>query len=27
VTCVAERLDLAWYESGGCHLVRSWPLG
>lgn len=27
VTCVAERLDLAWYEAGGCHLVRSWPLG
>jgi 2'-5' RNA ligase len=23
----AERIDLAWYEPGNCHLVRSWPLG
>lgn len=21
----AERLDLAWYDAGNCHLVRSWP--
>lgn len=27
VRCVAERLDLAWYEAGDCHLVRSWALG
>lgn len=25
--CRAERLDLAWYEPGHTHLVRSWPLG
>lgn len=23
----AERLDLAWWESGGCRLLASWPLG
>lgn len=23
----AARIDLAWYEPGNCHLVRSWPLG
>lgn len=23
----AERIDLAWYEPGNCHLVRSWQLG
>ena len=25
--CRAERLDLAWWESGGCRLLRTWPLG
>lgn len=25
--CRAERVDLAWYEPGGCHVVRSFPLG
>lgn len=25
--CRAERLDLAWWESGGCRVLRSWPLG
>ena len=23
----ATRLDLAWYEAGGCRVLRSWPLG
>jgi hypothetical protein len=23
----AERLDLAWYEAGRCHVVESWRLG
>lgn len=23
----AERIDLAWYEPGNCHRIRSWPLG
>ncbi len=23
----AERLDLAWYEAGRCHVVESWTLG
>lgn len=27
VNCRAERLDLAWYESGNCHRMASWPLG
>ena len=27
VTCRAEWLDLAWYESGNCHLRRRWRLG
>ncbi|MDN5798204.1 MAG: 2'-5' RNA ligase family protein [Intrasporangium sp.] len=27
VTCRVERLDLAWYEPGNCHLVTSWRLG
>ena len=27
VTCRAEWLDLAWYESGNCHLLSRWPLG
>lgn len=26
-TCAAERLDLAWYERGNCHVITSWPLG
>ncbi len=26
-SCRAERLDLAWYEAGNCHLLRSWRLG
>ncbi|MCU1536521.1 MAG: hypothetical protein JWP82_872 [Humibacillus sp.] len=25
--CRAERLDLAWYEPGGCRVLRSWALG
>jgi 2'-5' RNA ligase len=25
--CRAERLDLAWYEPGGCRVLRSWRLG
>jgi 2'-5' RNA ligase len=25
--CVAERLELVWYEAGHCHLIRSWVLG
>ncbi|MDV3220824.1 2'-5' RNA ligase family protein [Intrasporangium sp.] len=25
-TCVAERLDLAWYEAGGCRVLAAWPL-
>lgn len=25
--CRADRLDLAWYEPGGCRVLRSWPLG
>ena len=25
--CRADRLDLAWYEAGGCRVLRSWPLG
>jgi hypothetical protein len=25
--CRAERLDLAWYDAGNCHVVRSWRLG
>jgi hypothetical protein len=27
VTVRAERLDLAWYEPGNCHLIASWPVG
>jgi hypothetical protein len=27
VQCRAERLDLAWYEADGCHVIRSWALG
>lgn len=23
----AERVDLAWYQAGGCRLLDSWPLG
>ncbi|HET8595056.1 MAG TPA: 2'-5' RNA ligase family protein [Intrasporangium sp.] len=26
-TCWADRLDLAWYEPGNCHVVTSWKLG
>lgn len=26
-SCRAERLDLAWYQTGNCHVIRSWPLG
>lgn len=25
--CRADRLDLAWYEQGGCRILASWPLG
>lgn len=25
--CVADRLDLAWYEPGNCHVITSWKLG
>lgn len=25
--CRAERLDLAWYDAGNCHVVHSWQLG
>jgi len=25
--CRAERLDLAWYAAGDCHVLRSWRLG
>jgi 2'-5' RNA ligase len=25
-SCRAERVDLAWYEPGACHLIRSWSL-
>lgn len=25
--CRAERLDLTWWESGRCRVLRSWPLG
>ena len=27
VTCVLERLQLAWWESGSCHVIRGWDLG
>ncbi|HSP61020.1 MAG TPA: 2'-5' RNA ligase family protein [Ornithinimicrobium sp.] len=27
VACRADTLDMAWWESGRCHLVRRWPLG
>lgn len=27
VRCRAGRLDLAWYDAGSCHVVRSWRLG
>jgi hypothetical protein len=26
-TCRAERLDLAWYDAGNCHVIRTWPIG
>lgn len=25
--CAVDRLDLAWYEEGGCRVLRSWRLG
>lgn len=27
VDCSADRLDLAWYEPGNCHVIASWKLG
>jgi len=27
VSSRAQRLDLAWYQPGNCHVIRSWPLG
>ncbi len=27
VTCVLDRLQLAWWESGACHVIRGWDLG
>lgn len=27
VTCVLDRLQLAWWESGGCHVIAEWALG
>lgn len=27
VTCLADRVDLAWYEPHRCRLMTSWPLG
>ncbi|MFV0429622.1 MAG: 2'-5' RNA ligase family protein [Arachnia sp.] len=24
--CVADALELVWYESGNCHLIQRWPL-
>ncbi|WP_203416760.1 2'-5' RNA ligase family protein [Jiangella ureilytica] len=27
VTCVADRVDLAWYEPHRCRVLTSWPLG
>jgi len=27
VTCVADRIDLQWYDNDSCHLVDSWGLG
>ena len=26
VTCVAERIELHWYETGGCHVQQRWSL-
>ena len=25
--CTVDRLDLAWYQEGGCRVLRSWSLG
>lgn len=25
--CRADRLELQWYQTGGCRALRSWPLG
>ena len=27
VTCVLDRLQLAWWESGNCHVMHEWTLG
>lgn len=27
VTCVLDRLQLAWWESGSCQVMHEWPLG
>ncbi|NYF98137.1 2'-5' RNA ligase family protein [Janibacter cremeus] len=27
VTCTLTRLQLAWWESGRCHVMHEWPLG
>lgn len=27
VTCTLTRLQLTWWESGSCHVLREWPLG
>jgi 2'-5' RNA ligase len=27
VACVLDRLQLAWWESGSCHVMHEWPLG
>jgi hypothetical protein len=27
VDVVLDRLQLAWWESGGCHVMQEWPLG
>ena len=27
VTCLLDRLQLAWWESGDCHVMHEWSLG
>ena len=27
MTCVLDRLQLAWWESGNCHVMHEWTLG
>ena len=27
MTCVLDRLQLAWWDSGNCHVIRGWGLG